>query len=77
MRKLLQEMISDLKKCPCTFTFMHFMVPKVQNNFQKQLSHKVLHNYYSKFLLGAFRSEMKKVKKMDFPVYFQKWIWPI
>ena len=56
MRKLLLEMILDLKKCPCTFTFMHFQIgalPQVQNHFQKQFSHKVLHNYCSTFFLSV------------------------
>ena len=72
MRKLVLEMISDLEKSPCTFTFMHFMVRallEVQNHFQKQFSHKVLNDF--------FWSELKKSKKNDFLLHFQKWIWPM
>ena len=36
MRKLLSEIISDLKKCPYTLTFTRFLVgalPEVQNQY--------------------------------------------
>ena len=63
-------MILDLGKCP-----NHKMhesesagaLLEVSNNFQK---HKVQYNYYSKKKLGAFRSELKKVKKNGFPIVF-------
>ena len=45
---------------------------EVRNNFQK---HKMQYNYYYKKKLGAFRSELKKVKKNGFPIVFPKWIW--
>ena len=66
MRKLLSQMILDLEKCPCTFTFMHFQVttlPEVQNYFGKQFFSNVLHNYRSKFFSGVYWSVLKKVKK--------------
>ena len=65
MRKLLWEMISDLKKCSCAFNFMHFMVRalcKVQNPFRKQFSHKVPYNYYSIFIL--FWSVLVRIEKV-------------
>ena len=79
MRKLLSEMISDLEKCLCTFTFMHFMVralPEVQNHYRKQCSHKVLYNSIFNFFGERFGQNLKS-KKRDFPLYFQKWIGPM
>ena len=61
--KLLSKRISYLQKCPCTFTFTHFLdgvLPEVQNHFRKQFSHKVLYKYCYKLFLGAFRSVLKK-----------------
>ena len=65
MGKLVSEMILDLGKCTCTFTFMRFLVgalAEVQNNFRKQFSNKVLYNYRSIFFWSVLVS-IKKVKK--------------
>ena len=73
MGKLLSEMILDLGNCPCTFTFMHFLVgalTEVQNHFRKQFSHKVIYNNCSKFFV-AFWSVFKKVKN-GFPIVLSK-----
>ena len=54
MGKLLSEMILDLGKCTCSFTFMRFLVgalPEIRNHFQKQFSQKVIYNYCSNFFL--------------------------
>ena len=54
MRKLILDLILDLKKCPpkkCTFTFMRFPIgalPEVQNQIKKQFSHKVSYNFLTK-----------------------------
>ena len=47
MRKMRSEMISNIGKKTCTFTFMHFVVgalPQVQTHFRKKFSHEVLYN---------------------------------
>ena len=74
MGKLLSEMILDMGKCTCTFTFMR--IPEVQNRFRMQFSHKVIYNYYSKKNWGCFGQYLKS-KKVDFPLYFLKRIGPM
>ena len=47
MTKLLSEIISNVGKKTCTFTFMQFVVgalPQVQTHFRKKCSHEVLYN---------------------------------
>ena len=54
---------------------MRFLVealPEVQNHFWKQFSNEVLYNYYSKKKFEHFGQYLKKVKKINFPLYFQK-----
>ena len=43
--------------------FLVQALPTVQNQFLKQFSNKVLHNYCSKFFFGGVRSVFGKVKK--------------
>ena len=79
MRKLLSKMFLELGKCPNQE--MHEMesagfLPEVQYNFRKQFSQKVLYTYCFKFLWSVSVSILKS-KKIDFPLYFQKVIWPM
>ena len=82
IRKLLLKLISGHGKGPhqktCTFTFMRFLVralPKVRDQIRKQFFNKVLYNYCSKKKMERFVPK-NCVKKMDFPLYFQKVILP-
>ena len=55
--------------------FMSFAVealPEIQNWIRKQFSDKVLYKY-NIVVLEHFGPSFKKVKKMDFPLYFKKW----
>ena len=70
MRKKLSESILDLRKCPNRKTHesesAYFLVGelcKVQNQIWQHFSHKVIHNYYYKFLFWVFWPIFNKVKK--------------
>ena len=80
MRKLLSKLILDFGKCPNQKThesesagFLVRALPVVGNHFWKQISNKVLYNYYSNFFFGAFWSVFKKVKKWIFHCIFKMW----
>ena len=54
------------------FHFHAFLVgalPKVQNCFRNQFSHKVIYNYHSNFFWSVSSYKMA-LQKMDFPLYF-------
>ena len=69
MRKLLSDLIFDLRKCPTwktheseTACFLIWALPEVQNWIQKQFSHKVLYNFLTN-IFGALWSTIKKTQK--------------
>ena len=68
MGKLLSDSILDLGKFPDQKThesesacFLVRALPEVQNQIQKQFSHKVFYNYITKQFFLVFRSIFEKV----------------
>ena len=56
--------------------FLVRALPEVRDQIWKQFFDKVLYNYSSKFYLWSVSPQKMALKKMDFPLYFQKVIWP-
>ena len=54
----------------CVFSVLP--LPKVENWFREQIWNENVKISFLKIFFGMFWSVFKKIKKMDFPLYFQK-----
>ena len=74
MRKLLLKVILDLMKCPNQKMHESESAGYLVGHFPWSRISEVVYNYGSHFFGEHFGQYLKT--KMDFPLYFQKVIWP-